>query len=160
MQEKKIICIDDTNFIWNTNFSGDPSRDRFGSDTRRCNILIPDPEQARELSDAGFNVKETTPGEGEEENFVPKYFVPVIINYDTNWPPKIYLVSGDSEPRLLDENTVGQLDDCRVRNVNVVLNPYYSQRVRRLSLYVRTMYVEQDVESDPYASRYNWSNRG
>lgn len=156
MAEKKIICIDDTNFIWNTNFSGDPARDSFGSDARKANIIIPTREQAMELLEAGFNVKETKPKPGSEEDFVPTYFVSVSINYDTKWPPNIYLVSGNAEPKLLNANTVGNIDSCRVKNVNVVLNPYYNQRTRRNSLYVRTMYVEQDLETDPYASRYQW----
>lgn len=159
MQEKRLICIDDTKFIFYTNFSGDPSRDNFGSNVRKGNIIIPDPVQARELMDAGFNVKMTKPRDGEEDDFVPQYFVSVTANYDTNWPPSIYLVSGDNAPRLLDEDTVGQIDTCRVRNVNVVMNPYYNQRTRRNSLYVRTMYVEQDLESDPYANRYSWGDR-
>ena len=154
MAENKLIRIDDTNFIYWTNFAGDPDRDRFGSDTRRANIIIPDPAQARELMDAGFNVRRTEPKEGEEDGFIPTYFVAVNASYDSKWPPKIYLVSGNSEPVLLDEDTVGTIDDCRVRNVNVILNPYYSAKTRRFSLYVRTMYVEQDVESDPFASRY------
>lgn len=156
MAEKKLICIDNTKFIWNTNFSGDPARDRFGSDTRKANVIIPDHNQAQELIDAGFNVKVTKPSPDNEDNFVPTYFVPITINYDTNWPPNIYLVSMDGRPKLLNENTVGRLDKVNVRNVNVVLNPYYNQRTRSSSLYVRTMYVEQDVESDPYASRYQW----
>lgn len=152
--EKKLVCIEDTKFIYWTNFAGDPERDNFGSDVRKGNVIIPTIEQARELIDAGFNVRRTEPRPGEEEGFVPTYFVSVTANYNTNWPPKIYIVSGDSEPRLLDEDSLGVIDTCRVKNVNVVLNPYYNNRTHRNSLYVRTMYVEQDIESDPFASRY------
>lgn len=153
-QEKALITIEDAKFIFTTNFAGDPSRDRFGSDARKANITIPDIRQAKELIDAGFNVRRTEPKPDEEEGFVPEYFVSVKVNYDTTWPPKIYLVSGDAEPRLLDETTVGLIDACRVKNVCAVLNPYHSPTARYGSLYVRTMYVEQDVESDPFASRY------
>lgn len=153
-QEKKLIYIENAKFIYRTNFSGDPDRDTFGSEARKANITIPDYMQARDLIDAGFNVKSTKPKEGEEEGFVPTYFVSINVNYDTNWPPKIYLVSGDSEPVLLDSESVGILDKCYVLNVNAVLNPYRNQRTGRSSLYVRTMYVEQDVEDDPFAHRY------
>lgn len=155
MQERKLICIENTRFIYQTNFSGDPERDRFGSDARRANLIIPDHIQAAELRDAGFNVKQTKPKPGEEEDFIPTYFVAVNANYDTDWPPKIYLVSGEAEPRLLDEDSVGIIDKCYVLNVNAVLNPYCNQRTGRNSLYVRTMYVEQDLEEDPFASRYH-----
>ena len=154
MREKRLISIENTNFIFRTNFSGDPERDSFGSDTRKANVIIPDPDQAQELIDAGFNVRSTKPKPGEEEGFVPTYFVSVNVNYDTDWPPKIYLVTGNSEPRLLDEESIDILDKCYVLNVNVILNPYQNQRNGRSSLYVRTMYVEQDIEDDPFAHRY------
>ena len=158
MAEKRLISIENTNFIWKTNFSGDPDRDSFGSDARRANIIIPDHMQARELIDEGFNVKCTKPKEGEEEGFIPTYFINIKVNYDTNWPPKIYLVSGNSEPVELVEETIDLIDRAYVRNVNVVLNPYQNQRTGTKSLYVRTMYVEQDIEDDPFAHRY--ANRG
>ena len=80
------------------------------------------------------------------------------VNYDSKWPPKIYLVSGEAEPVLLDEESINSLDMCQVRNVNVVLNPYMNERTGRKSLYVRTMYVEQDIDDDPFASRYRRGN--
>jgi hypothetical protein len=153
-KEKKLISIENSNFIYRTNFSGDPERDSFGSDARIANIIIPDHEQARELIDEGFNVKTTKPREGEEEDFVPTYFVPIKVNYDTDWPPKIYLVTGDADPVLLDEDSIDVLDKCYVLNVNAILNPYQNPRTGRSSLYVRTMYVEQDIEDDPFAHRY------
>lgn len=154
MSEKRLISIENTRFIFKTNFSGDPDRDTFGSDARKANIIIPDHIQAMELRDAGFNVKSTKPRPGEEEDFVPTYYVSVNINYDTAWPPRVYLVSGRAEPVLLDEESVGNIDKCYILNVNAVLNPYQNQRTGRKSLYVRTMYVEQDIEADPFAHRY------
>ena len=42
-----------------------------------------------------------------------------------------------------------------MKNVNVILNPYeYDPANGGVSLYVRTMYVEQDLDDDPYAERY------
>ena len=154
MTEKRLISIENTKFIFQTNFSGDPKRDKFGSDARRVNIIIPDQEQAGELIHAGFNVKITKPNREDEEDFYPVHFVAANINYDSNYPPRIYLVSGDSEPVLLSEDTVGELDYCAISNVNAVLNPYCNVNTGAQSLYVRTMYVEQDVESDPFAARY------
>lgn len=153
-QEKKLISIENTKFIFRTNFSGDPERDNFGSDARKADIIIPTYDQAMEMLDDGFNVKQTKPKPGEEDGFVPTYFVTIKVNYDTSWPPKIYLVSGDAEPVLLDEDSIDILDKCYVLNVNAVLNPYFNQKTGRGSLYVRTMYVEQDIEDDPFADRY------
>ena len=153
-KERKLVSIEDTNFIYSTNFSGDPERDSFGNDARQANIIIPDPEMAEELRTEGFNVKETKPREGDEEGFEPTYFVVVKVNFDSFNPPRIYLVSGDADPLLLDEESIDILDRCQILNVNATLNPYENPRTGRKSLYVRTMYVEQDLEEDPFASRY------
>lgn len=154
MAEKKLISIENTRFIFTTNFSGDPARDNFGSDVRKANIIIPDPEQAMDMLNEGFNVKQTKPKPGEEEGFIPTFYVSTTVNYDTEWPPKIYLVTGDAEPVLLDESSIDILDKVYVINVNAILNPYHNQRTGKKSLYVRTMYVEQNVEDDPFADRY------
>ena len=60
-QKRQKVNIDDTRFIYQTNFSGDPARDRFGSDKRRVNIVIPTVEQARQMMNMGIKVKETKP---------------------------------------------------------------------------------------------------
>ena len=59
--KRQKVNIDDTRFIFTTNFSGDPSRDRFGSSTRRVNVVIPTQELADQLSAMGVNVKQTHP---------------------------------------------------------------------------------------------------
>lgn len=158
----KTIAIDDTRFIFQSNFSGNPDGDRFGDTRRKCNLVIPDPEQAKDLIKAGFKVRQTKPRQDDDpEEFLPEYFVTAILKYRTKagvpvkYPPRVYLVSGDNEPVLLDEDSVGCLDTMRVKNVNVILNPYeYDPTNGGLNLYIRTMYVEQDIEDDPYAARY------
>ena len=49
--KRQKVNIDDTRFIFTTNFSGDPERDRFGSDQRRVNVVIPTEELAQHLLD-------------------------------------------------------------------------------------------------------------
>lgn len=158
----RTIAVDDTRFIFQTNFAGDPGRDHFADSRRKANLMIPDPNQAKELMMAGFKVRATKPHEDDDpETFEPVYFVSVLLKYrdragrPVKYPPKVYLVSGDSEPVQLDEDNVGSIDQMRVKNVNVILNPYeYDPINNGKSLYVRTMYVEQDLEDDPYAVRY------
>lgn len=152
--EKKIISIENTKFIFRTNFAGDPEKDSYGSDARKGNILIPDEQQAMDLIDAGFNIKHTKPRDDEEDDFIPKYFVSISANYNSEWPPKIYLVTGRAEPVLLDDQSIGAIDKVYVINVNVVLNPYTNGKTGRNSLYIKTMYVEQDIDDDPFASKY------
>lgn len=162
----RTIAVDDTRFIFQTNFAGDPTKDRFADSRRKANLIIPDAELAKEMIKAGIKVRETHPRQDDDPNdFVPEYFVTVLLKYrnrvgqPVKYPPKVYLVSGDSKPVLLDEESVNCIDQMRVRNVNVILNPYEYDPVNNgVSLYVRTMYVEQDLDDDPYASRY--SGRG
>ena len=153
-KEKKIVSIENTRFIFRTNFSGDPERDSFRSTARKANIIIPHEELALSLRDEGFNVKQTKPREGEEEDYIPKYFVSISLNYDSEWPPKVYLVTGKNMKDLMNEESIGILDKIYVLNVDVVLNPYHNARTNRNSLYVKTMYVEQSVEDDPFAGKY------
>lgn len=158
----RTIAVDDTRFIFQTNFAGDPTKDRFADARRKANLLIPDPEQAKDLIKAGFKVRETRPRPDDDPNdFVPEFFVTVLLKYrnrknePVKYPPKVYLVSGGNEPVLLDEDSVACIDQMRIRNVNVILNPYEYDPVNNgMSLYIRTMYVEQDLDDDPYAARY------
>ena len=69
----KTIAVDDTRFIFQTNFSGDPARDRFADSRRKANLLIPDPEQAKDLIKAGFKVRETRPRQDDDpDTFTPE----------------------------------------------------------------------------------------
>lgn len=160
MNEKKMIAIDDTRFIFETNFAGDKSKDRWGDDRRKANIIIPDPRQAQEMIDAGFKVRQTKPREDDDpDEFIPTYFVQALLKYSDRYghplkyPPKVYLVNMDGEPVPLSEESVSCLDRISVANVNVILNSWQTED-GSYSLYIRTMYVEQDFDDDPYAARY------
>lgn len=145
-----IVEIRNTHFIFRTNFSGDPARDRFKDDRRKASIIIPDKHLAEELVEAGFNVKLTKPA--EDSDFKPEYYVTVIANFNSKIPPKVYLVCGNEEPRKLDEESIGILDDIRIDNVNVILNPWVRDQFH--SLYITVMYVEQKMDYDPFAEEY------
>ena len=130
--KRQKVNIDDTRFIFTTNFSGDPSRDRFGSSTRRVNVVIPTQELADQLSAMGVNV-----------------------NMDSKWPPRVYWVTTAGKRLLCNANTVGQLDFIRVKNVCVQANLVEKRNFPgEYSLYADVMYVEQDADADPYAERY------
>ena len=158
------ITLDNTRFIFRTNFSGDPKQDRFGDARRKANVIIPTEAQAKELTKAGFKVRQTRPSEEQiaANDFIPEFYVMAQVKFRKNdgtpvkYPPNVYLVIPGKEPVLLNEDTISCLDSIRVKNVNVVLNPheYDGASGSGLSLYVRTMYVEQDMDDDPFAARY------
>lgn len=160
VKNPNIITIDDTRFIYETNFKGDPAKDKFGDSRRKCNLVIPNPQQAKDLIDKGFRIKETKPGPDDDpDDFIPTYFVQAILKYrdrygkELKYAPKVYIVNTDNEAVPLNEDTVGVLDNIAVSNVNVVLNAWETDDGGH-SLYIRTMYVEQDFDDDPYAARY------
>lgn len=152
-----LVIVENGKFIFDTNFAGDPKKDRFGSDERKANLVIPDIDLARELIDDGFNVRLTKPRVGEEEGFVPRYFVKVKLNYKSTWPPKVYLVTDEDKSVLLDEESVACLDDILVDRVNAVLNRYEGPNGK--SLYVKSMEVYQKVDDDPISAKYRRRNR-
>lgn len=152
-----LVIVENGKFIFDTNFAGDPKKDRFGSDERKANLVIPDINLARELIDDGFNVRLTKPRVGEEEGFVPRYFVKVKLNYKSTWPPKVYLVTDEDKSVLLDEESVACLDDIWVDRVNAVLNRYEGPNGK--SLYVKSMEVYQKVDDDPISAKYRRRNR-
>lgn len=157
MANNETIIVKDSKFIFKTNFSGDPNRDNFGNDARKANIILPE-DLAHELMAKNVKVKTTKPKPGEEDDFVPTYFVPVNANYDSPRPPKIYLVSGDNDPRLLDEDSVCEIDHCYVLSVYAQLNLWENPRTGTASLYVNTMYVTQEVDDDPFAYMFRRKN--
>ena len=71
----KTIAIDNTKFIFATNFAGDPTKDRYNDARPKANIIIPDPEQAKDLIKAGVRVRETRPRpDHDPDDFQPQGF--------------------------------------------------------------------------------------
>lgn len=151
-----IVEIRNTRFLFRTNFAGDPSKDRFKDTRRKASLIIPDEQLAHDLMEEGFNVKQSKPS--EDSDYPPEYYVNVIANFNSKIPPKVYLVCGSEEPRRLDEETIGIIDDIRVDNVNVILNPWIKDQFH--SLYITTMYVEQKMDYDPFAEEYERRREG
>lgn len=150
------VNIDQTNFIFSTNFSGDPSRDRFNSPKRKVNVIIPTKEQADEIAALGVNVKVTRPNPNRtyDGEYIPKYYVKVGINMDLTKPPKIVWVTPTGAKVECTKENVGNLDYIRVKNVNCMAKVVKKKNVPGYSLYAHVMYVEQSVDYDPYAHLY------
>ena len=104
--------------------------------------------------DYALSISMTTrsPRPGEEEGFEPTFFVTANTNYECKYPPRIFLVSGDNAPALMGPENVGLIDTIRVASVDAVLNVRVWERGK--TLYVNTMYVVQDLASDPFAGKY------
>lgn len=75
INKRQKVSIENTRFIFTTNFSGDPSRDRFGSNKRRVNLVLTE-DMAHHLMDMGVTVKQTRPNPEKtyDEPFLPDLF--------------------------------------------------------------------------------------
>lgn len=150
--------LEDTNFIYQTNLAGEYRKeDRYPSNARTCNIIIPDPELAQEMIDDGFNVRQTQPREGYEQDFMPEYFVKATLKFKSEGgagDPSVCYVDEDNCSVALDEETVGEIDHMRIRRNSVcaTLSPY--TKGAHPTLYIRQLYVQQDVDDDPWAKRF------
>jgi hypothetical protein len=81
-------------------------------------VVLEDEEMAQRLRDDGWNVKISVPKEEDDSAFC---YLPVEARFD-NYPPKIQVVLGDAA-QFLNENTVGELDNCDISYADVVINP-------------------------------------
>lgn len=151
--------IEGTDFIFKSNLAGEfRKEDRYPSTARTCNIIIPDPEMAQEMIDDGFNVRVTKPSEGYEEDFVPEYFVKASLKFMSEGSksnPVVCLIDPDGYSIPMNEETVGNLDNIRLRrhSIRVILSPY-TRGGDHPTLYIQTLYAEQDLDSDPWAGQF------
>jgi hypothetical protein len=151
---KELMSFEGRRFKYATNFSGDPTKDKYHESNRKGNLLITQ-DEAKRLESMGFNVKMTKPVEGKESEYNPEWYIKIIVKFGENetlWP-KVYLLSGDNEPKKLGPDTIGMIDDIWVGNVDVVCAPY-EYEPGKFTLYVRFMYVTQNVDDDPYYAKY------
>lgn len=153
-----IVQIDNTHPIFRTNFSGNPERDHFGSNIRRINLVIPTKQQADDLIAMGVNVRQTQPNPNKvyDGEFIPTFFVPITINLESKWPPKIYWVTPNGQCNECTPDMVNQLDYIRIRNVNCQATMSEKRnRPGEYTLYARVLYIEQDFDLDPYYTQYH-----
>lgn len=130
------------------NFRGLESKVNREGDRNFC-VDIDDADLANQLAADGWNVKVLAPRSEDEE---PKHFIPVAVRYD-NFPPNIYLVTKKNKIRL-DENTVGQLDNVDILNVDLTINASHWETNGKsgIKAYVKVMYVT--IEEDAFADKY------
>lgn len=147
------VIIRDTRFIFKTNFRGEKKKynDR---GAKEFNIVLP-PDIAEELKAKGWNVKKLPPrNEGDEALF----HLPVRINFDSFYPPRVWLINADSGRRtMLDDDTVGQLDylaSNEITKVNIVVNPsHYDNNGREgIKAYCQKLMVY--FLPDPFEAEY------
>jgi len=148
MADKDLI-IEGAKIIFR-NFSGKPDEYNREGD-RNFNVIIEDPDMAKRLADEGWNIKVRLP---KEEGDEPLYRLPIKINLKGEYPPKIWLVTRKANT-LMTEETIGSLDYAEIKNVDMVITPYFWEvnGKKGIKAYLKNMYVT--LEEDPFADKYS-----
>lgn len=81
--------------------------------------LVTDPDFGQTLADLGYNVRLVP---GKEEGDPVMYRLPVAVSFKSEYKPQIYMVA-NGKPRLTDEDTICELDQVDLSNVDIVINP-------------------------------------
>ena len=145
---RNILEIEDARIIFR-NFAGVASKFNREGD-RNFAVIIPNEEICDELIEAGWNVKIKPP---REEGDSPFMYLPVKIKFN-NRGPAAYLISGNSTPKRLNEETIGMLDEIDIQSVNMDLRPYdwdVNGKTGR-SAYLQAIEVTQNI--DRFAARH------
>ena len=134
------------------NFTG--KGDQFNREgDRNFNVVIEDEAMAQKLANEGWNIKIRPPREEGDEAL---YRLPVKVNFNSDFPPKVWLVTRNANT-LLSEETIGNLDFAEISNVDMILTPYFWEVNGKsgIKAYLKTMYVtlEEDVFAEKYARR-------
>lgn len=129
-QNAKPIVIENAH-IWGRNFRGE-ERLPYNPKGRRNFCLSLDPELAKDMEEEGWNVK-------YDRDDIP--YIPVAVSFE-NYRPKIFKVTSRGKT-MLDEETVGDLDDDEIENVDVIIRPYCwtVNGTHGIKAYVKDMYV-------------------
>lgn len=137
------LSVEGARILW-TNFAGRPTKYNQAGGKRTFNLVL-DRDTADTLSADGWNVREIEPkNEGDE----PTYVTEVTVMFG-QFPPKVYLVdSVTNRMHQLNEETIGQLDNIDIENVDVMVRPYnhgvQNARGTTIKGYVKSLYVTQD----------------
>ena len=142
------LMIEDARILYR-NFSG-TGTDYNREGDRNFNVIIEDQETALAMQKDGWNVK-FRPARDESE--LPIYHIKVNVNYRSARAPKIYLHAGDSM-QMLDETTVGELDNSEILACDMLISPYHYERNgnKGISGYLDTLHVR--IKEDPFAHKY------
>lgn len=144
--------LEDVRIIYR-NLEGRPDKYHTKGGHRTCSVVLPTEELAEQLIADGWPVKKKVTND-EGDYF---YHLPVKANFESNNPPRIYLVTGKKKRRATEE-TVSTVDYANIDSVDVVISPYQYDvgGNKGISAYIDVMYV--NIELDELAKKYDFDD--
>lgn len=138
VEKKKLlpIKIEGAKVIYK-NFSG-TAKEYNAAGLRNFHVVI-DNEWARKLAADGWNIKWHEPKKEGDELWAS---LKVNVRFD-NYPPAISMFA-NGKRKMLDEDTVGLLDDAETDNIDLVITASYWTRPNGsgFKAYLKKMYVD------------------
>lgn len=132
------------------NFKGEETPYNRAGNRNFC-VVIDDEVFAERMKDDGWNVKILPP---REEGDKPLCYIQVVASYKFQ-PPKVYLLTKTNKT-LLDEDTIGELDDVDIESVDLIIRPYNWEVNGKsgVKAYLKSMYVKirEDFLAEKYAN--------
>lgn len=162
----KKVKIDNAKLQWRPNFRGNPEFNFSPEDhSRNFTVILEDDNplmrygysnemktlRISDLQNDGWNVKFTKP---DEEGNVTAY-LPVTVSYKKRPPTIIKAIGGPDIKVSLDEDSVGDLDEDYIINIDTLTingSPWENSSGSGTKAYLMNMFVT--VEDDPFMREY------
>lgn len=151
MKKAGTITITGAQLIFK-NFQGKKSQ--YNPEGKRNFGVLLDPEIADKLFEEGWPVKTLKPREDDPEQYEQPW-MSVKVAFE-NFPPIVTLINSRGK-KLLDEETVEQLDWSLIKYCDLVIRPYHYGPTKDrpeggISPYLKAIYVT--IEEDELAEKY------
>lgn len=145
--ENNTIVIEDARLMF-TNFSGFESKFN-AKGNRNFSVVIPSEDAANKLISDGWHIRVLQPRNDDE---LPIFLLKVKVNFNSQRPPKVVMVTQQGNMTNLNEETINLLDSADIVKADVEINPYRNEKFQGVSAYLKTLYVT--ISEDRFAEKY------